>query len=89
MLPPAEKITFQNAPSPQEFNEGDVADIVCDIISSPPPTIVWKYKGFTIQFSKDGELSAALRLPSTFLLSSVTEEAEAFVAAQSRKEMPA
>lgn len=54
-LPPAEKITFQNAPTPQEFNEGDDADIVCDIISSPPPTIVWKYKGFTIQFSKDGE----------------------------------
>uniref|UniRef100_H3DQE6 Neural cell adhesion molecule 1a n=1 Tax=Tetraodon nigroviridis TaxID=99883 RepID=H3DQE6_TETNG len=48
-----QKITFQNAPSPQEFNEGDEADIVCDIISSPPPTIVWKYKGFTIQFSKD------------------------------------
>uniref|UniRef100_A0A674PDJ1 Neural cell adhesion molecule 1a n=1 Tax=Takifugu rubripes TaxID=31033 RepID=A0A674PDJ1_TAKRU len=48
-----QKITFQNAPSPQEFNEGDDADIICDIVSSPPPTIVWKYKGFTIQFSKD------------------------------------
>lgn len=56
MVSPTEKITFQNAPSPQEFNEGDDADIICDIISSPPPTIVWKYKGFTIQFSKDGEL---------------------------------
>ncbi|KAK7925297.1 hypothetical protein WMY93_007607 [Mugilogobius chulae] len=31
-----QKITFQNAPSPQEFNEGDDADLVCDVVSSPP-----------------------------------------------------
>lgn len=50
-----EKITFENAPSPQEFNEGDDADIVCDVVSSPPPAIIWKHKGSKIQSAKDGE----------------------------------
>ncbi|KAI4877926.1 hypothetical protein NFI96_017420, partial [Prochilodus magdalenae] len=48
-----QKLTFQNAPSPQEFNEGDDADIVCDVISSPPPTIIWKYQRTKIQPEKD------------------------------------
>uniref|UniRef100_A0A3Q4BGR5 Uncharacterized protein n=1 Tax=Mola mola TaxID=94237 RepID=A0A3Q4BGR5_MOLML len=48
-----QKITFTNAPSPQEFTEGDNADIVCDVISSPPPTVLWKYKGAKIQMEKD------------------------------------
>lgn len=48
-----QKITFENAPNPQEFNEGDVADIVCDVVSSPPPAIIWKHKGSKIQPDKD------------------------------------
>ncbi|XP_051719077.1 neural cell adhesion molecule 1b isoform X7 [Ctenopharyngodon idella] len=48
-----QKITFTNVPSPQEFNEKDDAIIVCDVISSPPPTVLWKYKGAKIQFEKD------------------------------------
>ncbi|XP_022616550.1 neural cell adhesion molecule 1-like isoform X5 [Seriola dumerili] len=48
-----QKITFESAPSPQEFSEGDDADIVCDVVSSPPPTIIWKHKGSKIQFAKD------------------------------------
>ncbi|XP_043997258.1 neural cell adhesion molecule 1a isoform X6 [Gambusia affinis] len=48
-----QKITFQSAPSPQEFNEGDNADIVCDVVSSPPPTIIWKHKGSKLQSAKD------------------------------------
>ncbi|KAM4627842.1 neural cell adhesion molecule 1b isoform 2-T2 [Polymixia lowei] len=48
-----QKITFTNAPSPQEFNEGESAIIVCDVISSPPPTIIWKHKGIRIQMEKD------------------------------------
>ncbi|XP_053729444.1 neural cell adhesion molecule 1b isoform X10 [Synchiropus splendidus] len=48
-----QKITFTNAPSPQEFTEGDNANIICDVISSPPPTVIWKYKGATIQMEKD------------------------------------
>lgn len=50
-----EKITFPKAPSPQEFNEGDDADIVCEAVSSPPPNIIWKHKGSKIQPAKDGE----------------------------------
>ncbi|XP_030602969.1 neural cell adhesion molecule 1a isoform X9 [Archocentrus centrarchus] len=48
-----QKITFKNAPSLQEFTEGDDADIVCDVVSSPPPTIIWKQKGLKIQAAKD------------------------------------
>ncbi|KAM3875512.1 LOW QUALITY PROTEIN: neural cell adhesion molecule 1b [Diretmus argenteus] len=48
-----QKITFTNAPSPQEFNEGDNANIVCDVISLPPPTVIWKHKGIRIQMEKD------------------------------------
>uniref|UniRef100_A0A4W5QC05 Neural cell adhesion molecule 1 n=1 Tax=Hucho hucho TaxID=62062 RepID=A0A4W5QC05_9TELE len=48
-----QKITFQNAPSPQEFNEGDDADIICDVVSSPPADIIWKHKGSKIQVAKD------------------------------------
>ncbi|KAG8001910.1 Neural cell adhesion molecule 1 [Nibea albiflora] len=48
-----QKITFTNAPSPQEFTEGDNANIICDVISSPPPTVFWKYKGAKIQLEKD------------------------------------
>ncbi|XP_028319982.1 neural cell adhesion molecule 1b isoform X4 [Gouania willdenowi] len=48
-----QKITFTNAPSPQEFNEGDNANIICDVVSSPPPTVIWKYKGARIQMEKD------------------------------------
>ncbi|XP_024249581.1 neural cell adhesion molecule 1 isoform X11 [Oncorhynchus tshawytscha] len=48
-----QKITFKNAPSPQEFNEGDDADIICDVVSSPPASIIWKHKGSKIQVTKD------------------------------------
>ncbi|XP_066564498.1 neural cell adhesion molecule 1a isoform X5 [Amia ocellicauda] len=48
-----QKLTFKNAPSPQEFNEGDDANIVCDVVSSPPPTIIWKHKSVKIQVEKD------------------------------------
>ncbi|XP_055370413.1 neural cell adhesion molecule 1a isoform X1 [Betta splendens] len=48
-----QKITFTNAPHLQEFNEGDDADIVCDVESSPPATIIWKHKGSKIQVAKD------------------------------------
>ncbi|KAA0720098.1 Neural cell adhesion molecule 1 [Triplophysa tibetana] len=48
-----QKLTFQNVPTPQEFNEGDDADIICDVISSPPPTVIWKYKFKQIQPETD------------------------------------
>ncbi|KAJ8267086.1 hypothetical protein GJAV_G00138170 [Gymnothorax javanicus] len=48
-----QKLTFTNAPSPQEFTEGVDADIVCDVVSSPLPAIIWKYKGRRIHEEKD------------------------------------
>ncbi|KAJ7995528.1 hypothetical protein DPEC_G00245520, partial [Dallia pectoralis] len=48
-----QRVTFKNAPTPQEFTEGDDAIIVCDVISSPPPTIIWKHRGAKIQMEKD------------------------------------
>uniref|UniRef100_A0A8B9RF99 Neural cell adhesion molecule 1a n=1 Tax=Astyanax mexicanus TaxID=7994 RepID=A0A8B9RF99_ASTMX len=56
-----QKLTFQNAPSPQEFNEGADVNIVCDVISSPPPTIIWKYQRTKIQPEKDGKSNYSLR----------------------------
>lgn len=46
---------FKNAPTPQEFKEGDDAVIVCDVVSSLPPTIIWKHKGRDVILKKDGK----------------------------------
>ncbi|XP_043935394.1 neural cell adhesion molecule 1 [Protopterus annectens] len=48
-----QKLTFKEAPSPQEFKEGDDAVIICDVISSPPPSVFWKHKGKDIILKKD------------------------------------
>ncbi|XP_028277285.1 LOW QUALITY PROTEIN: neural cell adhesion molecule 1-like [Parambassis ranga] len=48
-----QKITFLNAPSPQEFNEGDDANIICHVVGSPPPNIFWKHKGSRIHPAQD------------------------------------
>lgn len=48
-----QKIAFKNAPSPQEFTEGDNAIIICDVVSSPPPTVIWKHKRVKVQSEKD------------------------------------
>ncbi|XP_066518684.1 neural cell adhesion molecule 1b isoform X4 [Hoplias malabaricus] len=53
-----QKITFKNAPSPQEFTEGDNAVIICDVESSPPPTVIWKHKRVKIQYEKDVRFKA-------------------------------
>ncbi|XP_070808643.1 neural cell adhesion molecule 1 isoform X4 [Pituophis catenifer annectens] len=48
-----QKMTFQHAPSPQEFKEGEDAVITCDIVSSLPPTIMWKHMGRDVVLKKD------------------------------------
>nr|AAB59959.1 neural cell adhesion molecule [Gallus gallus] len=48
-----QKLMFKNAPTPQEFKEGDDAVIVCDVVSSLPPTIIWKHKGRDVMLKKD------------------------------------
>ncbi|KAM4651270.1 neural cell adhesion molecule 1 isoform 1-T1 [Discoglossus pictus] len=48
-----QKLTFKNAPTPQEFREGEDAVIVCDVSSSMPSIIIWKHKGRDVTFKKD------------------------------------
>ncbi|KAM3920949.1 neural cell adhesion molecule 1 isoform 7-T7 [Leptodactylus fuscus] len=48
-----QKLTFKNAPTPQEFTERTDAVIVCDVSSSMPSVIIWKHKGRDVQFKKD------------------------------------
>lgn len=47
-----QKLMFKNAPTPQEFREGEDAVIVCDVVSSLPPTIIWKHKGRDVILKK-------------------------------------
>ncbi|KAM8834786.1 neural cell adhesion molecule 1-like isoform 3-T3 [Synchiropus picturatus] len=51
-----QKITFQDVPSPQEFNEGDDAEIICNVVSSPQPVVYWQYKGSVINYKEDVRL---------------------------------
>ncbi|KAJ8391240.1 hypothetical protein AAFF_G00095070 [Aldrovandia affinis] len=66
-----QKLTFKSAPSPQEFNEGQDATIICDVVSLPPPKVIWKHKGSKIQSAKDVMLhcvcSAFTILPNNHL----------------------
>uniref|UniRef100_A0A1A7Y3L3 Neural cell adhesion molecule 2 n=1 Tax=Iconisemion striatum TaxID=60296 RepID=A0A1A7Y3L3_9TELE len=39
-----QKLTFQEVQSPQEFRHGETAEVVCDVISSPVPVVVWYYQ---------------------------------------------
>ncbi|XP_053223477.1 neural cell adhesion molecule 1 isoform X12 [Podarcis muralis] len=48
-----QKLTFRNAPSPQEFKEGEDAVIVCDVVSSLPPAVIWKHTGRDVVLKKD------------------------------------
>ncbi|XP_040181940.1 neural cell adhesion molecule 1 isoform X4 [Rana temporaria] len=48
-----QKLTFKNAPTPQEFNEGTDAVIICDVSSSMPSIIIWKHKSRDVAFKKD------------------------------------
>ncbi|XP_018424911.1 PREDICTED: neural cell adhesion molecule 1-A-like, partial [Nanorana parkeri] len=48
-----QKLTFKYAPTPQEFNEGTDAVIICDVSSSMPSIITWKHGGRDVTFKKD------------------------------------
>ncbi|XP_028327064.1 neural cell adhesion molecule 2-like isoform X2 [Gouania willdenowi] len=39
-----QRLTFRDVQSPQEFRHGEMAEVVCDVISSPVPTVVWYYQ---------------------------------------------
>ncbi|KAI4793649.1 hypothetical protein KUCAC02_032581, partial [Chaenocephalus aceratus] len=40
----ASRLTFRDVQSPQEFRHGETAEVVCDVISSPVPVVVWYYQ---------------------------------------------
>ncbi|NXY03846.1 NCAM1 protein, partial [Pteruthius melanotis] len=63
-----QKLMFKNAPTPQEFKEGDDAVIVCDVVSSLPPTIIWKHKGRDVILKKDGKLPFLLSGGGRFIV---------------------
>ncbi|XP_029303562.1 neural cell adhesion molecule 2 isoform X7 [Cottoperca gobio] len=39
-----QRLTFRDVQSPQEFRHGETAEVVCDVISSPVPVVVWYYQ---------------------------------------------
>lgn len=39
-----EKLTFQDIMSPQEFVQGEIAQVVCRVASSPAPIVSWLYQ---------------------------------------------
>ncbi|KAM9820874.1 neural cell adhesion molecule 2 [Neosynchiropus ocellatus] len=39
-----QRLTFRDVQSPQEFRRGETAEVVCDVISSPVPVVVWYYQ---------------------------------------------
>ncbi|KAJ8255700.1 hypothetical protein COCON_G00195640 [Conger conger] len=43
-----QKLTFRDVQSPQEFRQGEVAEVVCDVISSPVPVVSWFYNNMEI-----------------------------------------
>ncbi|XP_051895612.1 neural cell adhesion molecule 1-like isoform X2 [Pristis pectinata] len=59
-----QKLEFRNAPSPQEFKVGEDAVVICDSVSSPPPTITWKNRGKDVLLKKDVRFSM---LPNNYL----------------------
>lgn len=45
-------------PSPQEFRQADVAEVVCDVTSSPVPVVAWYYNNMEITEDTESELPA-------------------------------
>ncbi|MFT7808674.1 neural cell adhesion molecule 2 isoform X1 [Arapaima gigas] len=43
-----QKLTFREVKSPQEFRQGEVAEVVCDVTSSPVPVVSWFYNNIEI-----------------------------------------
>ncbi|XP_034033022.1 neural cell adhesion molecule 2-like [Thalassophryne amazonica] len=43
-----QRLTFRDVQSPQEFRLAETAEVVCDVISSPVPIVVWYYQDIEI-----------------------------------------
>lgn len=62
---PTEKLTFREVRSPQEFRQGDVAEAVCDVTSSPVPVVAWFYNNMEIMPENNSESSPKTPRSST------------------------
>ncbi|XP_043966432.1 neural cell adhesion molecule 2-like [Gambusia affinis] len=56
-----QRLTFRDVKSPQEFRHGETAEVVCDVISSPVPVVVWYYqdKEITEEHHSGGDVRRA------------------------------
>ncbi|KAM9788954.1 neural cell adhesion molecule 1-like [Neosynchiropus ocellatus] len=43
-----QKITFPDVPSSQTFNEGEDAEVICNVVSTPKAEVVWRYQDTVI-----------------------------------------
>ncbi|XP_051565368.1 neural cell adhesion molecule 2 isoform X3 [Myxocyprinus asiaticus] len=48
-----QKLTFRDVKSPQEFRQGDVAEVICDVTSSPVPVVAWFFNN--LEITEDSE----------------------------------
>uniref|UniRef100_A0A672QPJ6 Neural cell adhesion molecule 2-like n=1 Tax=Sinocyclocheilus grahami TaxID=75366 RepID=A0A672QPJ6_SINGR len=53
-----QKLTFRDVRSPQEFRQGDVAEVVCDVTSSPVPVVSWFYNNVEIIEDTESKFSS-------------------------------
>ncbi|XP_051997916.1 neural cell adhesion molecule 2 isoform X1 [Xyrauchen texanus] len=48
-----QKLTFRDVKSPQEFRQDDVAEVICDVTSSPVPVVAWFFNN--LEITEDSE----------------------------------
>lgn len=49
----SEKLTFRDIVSPQEFRQGEDAEVVCRVTSSPAPIVSWLYRNEEVATTAD------------------------------------
>ncbi|OXB72691.1 UNVERIFIED_CONTAM: hypothetical protein H355_013032, partial [Colinus virginianus] len=52
-----QKLTFRDIISPQEFRQGEVAEVVCRVTSSPAPIVSWLYRNEEITTLADNRFA--------------------------------
>ncbi|XP_025889666.1 neural cell adhesion molecule 2 isoform X1 [Nothoprocta perdicaria] len=52
-----QKLTFRDITSPQEFKQGQDAEVVCRVTSSPAPVVSWLYRNEEVTATADSRFS--------------------------------
>ncbi|NWI15666.1 NCAM2 protein, partial [Crypturellus soui] len=52
-----QKLTFRDITSPQEFRQGQDAEVVCRVTSSPAPVVSWLYRNEEVTATADSRFS--------------------------------